>query len=294
MSIRPTPLIVLALMALIVISPVAARAVLEPVSQALVELDEIIGDLEQSITRAEQEGLTQADFIDGLRLVLARLMAHREFLNTEFGVTPAFVDAMVNPGNLMAHRTKLGETLHFIVCGSTSGSVWGTGTYTADSALAAAAVHAGVLGDGEWGAVAVTILPGESNYTGSTANSVRSSSYGSFQGSYQVVKADRRATHVLPDPGHLRQFRGAEGQVFCFRLTGATTGSVWGTDTYTDDSILARAAVHAGVINTGEEGIVEVMILPGQASYAASTQNAVASSSYAEYGGSYRIIGRLQ
>ena len=54
-----------------------------------------------------------------------------------------------------------------------------------------------------------------------------------------------------------------------FTVTGAIDGSVWGTGTYTDDSALAAAAVHAGVVAPGESANLTVEVLPGQASYKA-------------------------
>lgn len=46
---------------------------------------------------------------------------------------------------MIAYREKTGETYTFLVTGTTSGSIWGTGTYTDDSDLAAAAVHSGLI-----------------------------------------------------------------------------------------------------------------------------------------------------
>ncbi len=41
------------------------------------------------------------------------------------------------------------------------------------------------------------------------------------------------------------------GAVHYFRVTGAAEGQVWGTDTYTRDSSLGAAAVHAGLLKPG-------------------------------------------
>src|SRR5690606_14627827 len=63
------------------------------------------------------------------------------------------------PGNLTAYRGQVGQTLTFMVTGAASGSVWGSGVYTDDSSVAAAAVHAGVVRVGETQPVEITILP---------------------------------------------------------------------------------------------------------------------------------------
>lgn len=94
---------------------------------------------------------------------------------------------------------------------------------------------------------------------------------------------------VQPDPGNLTQFRGRNGRQFNFLVTGAVGGNIWGTGVYTDDSTLAAAAVHAGILRNGEQGVVQVTILPGQDHYDGSFQNGVNSGSYANWDGSYRI-----
>lgn len=96
--------------------------------------------------------------------------------------------------------------------------------------------------------------------------------------------------NVLPDPGNLTSYRNRVGQTFSFQVTGAGQGSVWGTGVYTDDSSLARAAVHAGVLQVGQSGVVQVTILPGQQTYQGSTQNGVQSSAYGSWSGSYSFV----
>jgi hypothetical protein len=64
---------------------------------------------------------------------------------------------------------------------------------------------------------------------------------------------------------------------------------VRGTDLYTDDSSIAAAAVHAGVLRPGEKGYVRVTIVPGQAGYAGSERNGLRSADAAEWGGSFSV-----
>jgi hypothetical protein len=94
---------------------------------------------------------------------------------------------------------------------------------------------------------------------------------------------------VQPDPGSLVNFRDQRGKPLYFRLTGRTQGAVWGTDVYTDDSTLAVAAVHAGVLQIGQTGIVKATFLPGRDSYPASTRNGVTTSDWGSWSGSYRV-----
>jgi hypothetical protein len=92
-------------------------------------------------------------------------------------------------------------------------------------------------------------------------------------------------------PTNLVGYRGKTGSVYQFTVTGANRGAVWGTDVYTDDSSVATAAVHAGVLAAGETKTVTVTLLPGQSSYAASARNGVSSASWGSWSGSYSFAG---
>lgn len=104
-----------------------------------------------------------------------------------FGVkTRRDQEAIPNPGNLLSFNDKLDQTYVVTVTGRTTGSVWGTGTYTTDSDLATAAVHAGVLKDGETGSVHVTIVKSPPQFTGSSANGINSNGWQSFPAAFTV------------------------------------------------------------------------------------------------------------
>ncbi len=80
------------------------------------------------------------------------------------------------------------------------------------------------------------------------------------------------------------------GKIVYFRVKGADNGRVWGTQVYTNDSDLATAAVHAGVLSVDQSGIVAVRILPGQSEYEASIRNGITSNSYGGYDCSYEFV----
>jgi hypothetical protein len=73
------------------------------------------------------------------------------------------------------------------------------------------------------------------------------------------------------------QANGAGGH-WCW--IGEISGDVWGSDSYTDNSTIRKAAVHAGVVQNGEKKTIYMEMLPGQQSYTGTTQNSVTSSSY--------------
>ncbi|WP_166827676.1 LCCL domain-containing protein [Thalassoroseus pseudoceratinae] len=97
------------------------------------------------------------------------------------------------------------------------------------------------------------------------------------------------ATEIQADPGTLTSFTGKKQRVHYFRITGDAIGSVWGTGTYTADSDLSTAAVHAGILKSGQTGVIRVTLLPGQEKYPNSTRNGVTTSAWGNYGASYRI-----
>jgi hypothetical protein len=75
----------------------------------------------------------------------------------------------------------------------------GSGPYTDDSSICTAAVHAGMLRAGSGGDVAIEIRPGQSAYTGSERNYIRSGDYGSaWSGSFIVLPP---ADGSSPSPG---------------------------------------------------------------------------------------------
>jgi hypothetical protein len=92
-----------------------------------------------------------------------------------------------------------------------------------------------------------------------------------------------------PDPGTLTEWRGQNGRQMYFQVTGRMTGSIWGSDTYTDDSDIGTAAVHAGLMQPGQTGIVRVTLLPGMSAYPGTHRNGITTSQYGPWTGSYRI-----
>jgi hypothetical protein len=198
-----------------------------------------------------------------------------------------------DPGDLRAYAGATGQTLQFQVTGLADGDIYGTGIYTLDSPLAMAAVHAGMLRLHETGVVSVQILPGRQSYQGSEQNGISSWDYTEYdQGSYsfvgQPVRYDPSA--ALPDPGNLSEYSEAMGQTLRFDVTGSTEGVVWGDGVYTLDSTLAAAAVHAGVLQRGQHGIVTIQIVGGQDEYPAMQRNGILSREYGPWSVSYQFV----
>jgi hypothetical protein len=196
-----------------------------------------------------------------------------------------------DPGNLTAYQGQVGLTQDFQVTGGAgNGPLWGTDVYTTDSSLALAAVHAGALRSGEAGVVRVQIVAPLPSYQGSTRNGVTSNPWNAYPSAFRVS----RAVGAAPAPGQPAQIdltglQGQVGQTFDFTVTGTADGSVWGTDVYTSDSSVAKAAVHAGALKVGETGVVRVRIVAPPPSFRGSARNGVVSDSWGAWGGAFTV-----
>lgn len=182
--------------------------------------------------------------------------------------------------------------------GILSGPVWGTGLYTDDSSVCAAAVHAGLITPEQGGEINVEIRPGAGSYHGSTRNGVSTRAYGRWLGSFafsdQSQGPSQNAQNATPVDWATRalSLRGRIGERFVYLCPpgGRLSTPVWGTGLYTDDSSVCTAAVHAGVITPGQGGKVTIEIRPGARSYYGSRRNGVSSRSYGAFVGSFVFV----
>jgi hypothetical protein len=160
-----------------------------------------------------------------------------------------------------------------------SGTVWGTDIYTDDSALCRAAVHAGAI-TAAGGTVSVLRTEGRPLYVGTTRNGVESNDYGANRASIRFEGTALPPAGPGPCPARLSVNPNLQTPFTCScTAEAAGSGTVWGTDIYTDDSALCRAAVHAGAI-TAAGGTVSVLRTEGRALYVGTTRNGVESNDY--------------
>jgi hypothetical protein len=90
------------------------------------------------------------------------------------------------PGSMHNMCDVVGATFYFRITGMLEGQVWGSGPYTRDSAMGAAAVHAGLLQPGETAVLRLTVVAAEKSYPGSTRNGVTTSDYADFPHAWQL------------------------------------------------------------------------------------------------------------
>lgn len=158
----------------------AEAAVAAAEGEATAELAPLLRGLVERL-RALQEAYARAGKLDEALAIRARVRQLRVDL---LGVRPA-------PENLVGEfgPDHVGRAALFEVVGRTDGVVWGTDVYTADSRLAAAAVHAGAIRVGERGLVRVTVLDGvEQTFEGSTRNGVQTFDYATYPVAFRIER----------------------------------------------------------------------------------------------------------
>ncbi|MDZ7707729.1 MAG: LCCL domain-containing protein [Trueperaceae bacterium] len=103
-------------------------------------------------------------------------------------------------------------------------------------------------------------------------------------GSAVVLDCDQRA-----DEGELASLRpGERATVSC--PAGCSSGrTVWGTDVYTDDSSVCRAAVHAGIVDLQQGGTATLTILPGASSYLGTDRHGIRTVPYGSWDRSFSL-----
>lgn len=87
-------------------------------------------------------------------------------------------------------------------------------------------------------------------------------------------------------PARFDSGRYGASEMSCYCSPSAMTGTVWGTDIYTNDSSICAAALHAGAVSESG-GTVRVRGAPGRSRYPASRRNGIATSSWDRWDGSF-------
>jgi hypothetical protein len=79
------------------------------------------------------------------------------------------------------------------------------------------------------------------------------------------------------------------GTTYYFRVVGVTEGQLWGTDTYSGDSTIGAAAVHAGLLKPAETGILRVTVVTPPEKFPGTTRNGVTSTEFGKYQYAWRL-----
>lgn len=182
-----------------------------------------------------------------------------------------------------------------------SGGLWGTDVYTADSGICRAGIHAGAISPAG-GVVVVQIQPGRPAYRGSPRYNVSSSDYGSYNRSFAVILPAGQVPAPGPAPvaapqvieagcsfnaTEIHDAMGSSHMVSC-PPGCAEQGGLWGTDVYTGDSGICRAAIHSGLISPNG-GPVIVVLDVGRPAYRGTVRYGIRSNDYGSYNSSFRL-----
>ena len=186
-----------------------------------------------------------------------------------------------DPTELTSKHWEPGTVLTCRVRGTTSGSVWGSGPYSIDSDLATTAVHAGILKLRQRRVVTIKIVKSPTSFRGSAANGVTTMDYEEWPAGAFIFLSGKTATFT--DPEQVSSGTWKAGTILTVRVKGDTSGSVWGSGPYTLDSSLGTAAVHAGLLKSGQVGIVTVEVIKSPAAYRGSTANGVTTQDFGRY-----------
>jgi len=168
---------------------------------------------------------------------------------------------------------------------TSSGSVWGSGPYTGDSAICRAAVHAGVI-SAAGGVVDLVQAPGQDSYEASVANGVTTSGWGSYGESFDFAGITRTPVTATSDLPACTTMPTGVDLYDCYCEPDGVNKSIWGNDPYTSDSDICTAARHVGYIDAADGGDVYVLRLQGLASYYGDENNGITSGAWDSYGSS--------
>ena len=209
-----------------------------------------------------------------------------------YGQEPLGLSAVQRPFQSADESTTQAGKRFTFVCPASDGAgatVYGTDVYTADSAVCAAAIHAGVLKQREPGIVTVVMGSGAKLFPASSRNGVTTREYGPWDRSYTFALdgAPGLITWRTVWSGVPEDFA-APIAVEC-PATGTVGGKIWGTDVYTRDSVVCVAAVHAGAITAERGGVVVVTRASHSGEYLASARNGVASQQYGPFLDAFRV-----
>lgn len=213
---------------------------------------------------------------------------------------PAAAQVLDYPTDFVGYRDQPGVVLQVRLTGEGLGMVIGGSPYYSDDTdPAVAAVHAGLLRDGDNAVVNVIIGGPQEVLPGGDRNRVGGLPSSSVLGSYAFVTALVAEQAGAPlDPGPLDIFRGLPaGTEMSFTVTGwpadevAMRPSLYGDGIYTDDARLSVAAVHAGVLKPGATGVVTIRLLGPHVGFTGAKRNEITSIDWPSYPGSFEFVG---
>jgi hypothetical protein len=174
-------------------------------------------------------------------------------------------------------------------------AVSGTDVYTIDSGLCVAGIHAGAISK-DGGTFAVRLDEGQIAYRGSLRNGVLSTNDGSSRDGSFTVAALGHPPAAAPeaiqatcsfDRTQIKDAYGTAHLVSC-PPGCAQARALWGTNVYSGDSSICKAAIHAGILSDAG-GEVVVVLAGWQPAFQGGARNQVRSGDYGPYPSSFLL-----
>ena len=102
-------------------------------------------------------------------------------------------------------------------------------------------------------------------------------------------------SNILTNVSNMSKYSKNIGAIYNIKVTGSKYGRLYGgyDGFYTDDSKLAAAAVHSGLLYVGETKTLRVKIVPGQNRYLGIKKNDLRSNYYGAWTGSYYFVDQI-
>ncbi len=262
-------------------SPTNVSAIASSAGQVNLSWSSVSGATSYTVKRAATIGGPYASIASGLS------SATYADTNVTAGATYYYVVDAVNAGGSSADSAEANAFVPKIAASITLGGL--SQAYDGLPKSATASTNPANL------AVALT-------YNGSSAPPVSAGTYSvsanitdpSYTGTVSTLFTITQAPAtvvIIPSNGSIASYAAAIGQTIFVRATGGTTAVVYGSGMYGINSDIDTAAVHAGVLTSGQTAVLQVNILAEQSNYIGCIQNGVTSKSEATAGGAYQIVG---
>ncbi|HEY3448842.1 MAG TPA: LCCL domain-containing protein [Myxococcales bacterium] len=184
--------------------------------------------------------------------------------------------------------------------GGVPGAVWGSEVYTGDSSICGAAAHSGLLSLAQGGSATVRALTGQQAYQGSERNGVSSQSWASYGTSFTFGKqcdpneplpGERMDKPISATGGtNATAVSNRKGAVWFSCPPSPVLSTVWGVDTYSSDSSVCGAAIHAGAIQAKAGGLVGIERVGPQPALQGSARNGVVSTPFGPWSKNFKVV----
>jgi hypothetical protein len=151
---------------------------------------------------ARAEGASDVVHLDGGKTVTGRIEGEAFGLGEYHD--PVRLDQLTHviprPPGMDDYAGQFGTQHQFTITGRTGGTLFGSNPYTLHSCLGTAAVHAGVLKEGEMGVVQVEIIVSPKSFEGSKKNKLKSDTWnGDYDGgAFRILEPHDKSKAARP------------------------------------------------------------------------------------------------